>query len=101
MRAMVLDQERRPLRGAELERPMPGPGQLVIRVHACAVCRTDLHVVDGELPEPKPHLVPGHEIVGTVIETGSGVDRVPLAEPVAAPCLRCTSASSLYSPSPP
>ncbi len=96
MRAMVLDQERRPLRGAELERPMPGPGQLVIRVHACAVCRTDLHVVDGELPEPKPHLVPGHEIVGTVIETGSGVDRVRIGERVGVPWLGWTCGDCNY-----
>ncbi len=96
MRAMVLDQARRPLRAAELERPMPGPGQLVIRVHACAVCRTDLHVVDGELPEPKPHLVPGHEIVGTVIETGPGVDRVRIGERVGVPWLGWTCGDCYY-----
>src|SRR5216683_3797866 len=90
MRAMVLDQARQKLRAAELERPVPGPGQLVIRVHACAVCRTDLHVVDGELPAPKPHLVPGHEIVGTVIETGPGVDRRRIGERVGVPWLGWT-----------
>jgi len=96
MRAMVLDQARQKLRAAELERPAPGPGQLVIRVHACAVCRTDLHVVDGELPAPKPHLVPGHEIVGTVIETGPGVDRRRIGERVGVPWLGWTCGHCEY-----
>ncbi len=96
MRAMVLDQARQKLRAAELERPVPGPGQLVIRVHACAVCRTDLHVVDGELPAPKPHLVPGHEIVGTVIETGPGVDRRRIGERVGVPWLGWTCGHCEY-----
>jgi len=90
MRAMVLDQPRQKLRLAELEPPSPMPGQLVIRVHACAVCRTDLHVVDGELPDPKPRLVPGHEIVGTVAETGPGVDRFRIGERVGVPWLGWT-----------
>jgi propanol-preferring alcohol dehydrogenase len=63
---MVLERARTPLREAELPDPEPGPGQLLIDVHACAVCRTDLHVVDGELHDPKLPLVPGHQIVGTV-----------------------------------
>src|SRR5712691_12776239 len=96
MRAMVLDQARQKLRAAELERPVPGPGQLVIRVHACAVCRTDLHVIDGELPAPKPHLVPGHEIVGTVIETGPGVDRRRIGERVGVPWLGWTCGHCEY-----
>ena len=66
MRCMILDAARRPLRMASLAVPAPGPGHLLIRVHACAVCRTDLHVVDGELAEPKLALIPGHEIVGRV-----------------------------------
>jgi propanol-preferring alcohol dehydrogenase len=90
MRAMVLDQPRQKLRPAELERPSPLPGQVIIRVHACAVCRTDLHVVDGELPDPKPHLVPGHEIVGTVVEIGPGVDRFRIGERVGVPWLGWT-----------
>jgi alcohol dehydrogenase, propanol-preferring len=64
---MVLDSPGRPLREAELPEPEPGPGQLRLRVQACGVCRTDLHVVDGELPEPKLPLVLGHQIVGRVI----------------------------------
>jgi alcohol dehydrogenase, propanol-preferring len=64
MRAMVLDAPRTPLRAAELPEPEPGPGQVRLRVQVCGVCRTDLHVVDGELPDPKLPLVPGHQIVG-------------------------------------
>jgi len=67
MRAMLLDEPRKPLREAELSEPQPGPGQLLVRVHACAVCRTDLHIADGELPRPKLPLVLGHQIVGTVV----------------------------------
>lgn len=73
MRAMVLDAPGRPLRAADLARPVPGPGQVLLEVRACAVCRTDLHVVDGELPQAKRPLIPGHEIVGVVAETGAGV----------------------------
>lgn len=72
MRAMLLDQPGRPLRLAELPTPSPGPGQLLLRVTACAVCRTDLHVVDGDLPAAKRPIVPGHEIVGTVVAAGPG-----------------------------
>ena len=75
MRSMVLDAPRRPLRPAELPVPRPGPGQLRLRVRACGVCRTDLHVVDGELTRPKLPLVLGHQIVGIVEESGSGAGR--------------------------
>jgi alcohol dehydrogenase, propanol-preferring len=67
MRAMLLEAPGTPLRAAEVPRPQPGPGQVLVRVHACGVCRTDLHVRDGELPDPKLPLVLGHEIVGTVV----------------------------------
>jgi alcohol dehydrogenase, propanol-preferring len=70
MRAMVLDSAREPLRLAELPDPGPGPGEVLLEVFACAVCRTDLHVVDGELPDPKLPLVVGHQIVGRVLEGG-------------------------------
>ena len=72
MRAMVLEAAKHPLRCVAIDVPAPGPGQVLIRVHACAVCRTDLHVVDGELTEPKLPLIPGHEIVGTVAALGAG-----------------------------
>src|SRR5215208_1154809 len=62
---MLLEAPRSPLRPAELPEPEPGPGQALIRVHVCGVCRTDLHVVDGELPDPKLPLVVGHQIVWT------------------------------------
>jgi propanol-preferring alcohol dehydrogenase len=71
MRAMVLERPREPLRLADLPEPEPGPGQVAVEVQACAVCRTDLHIVDGELTEPKLPLVPGHQIVGRVVGDGS------------------------------
>jgi alcohol dehydrogenase, propanol-preferring len=67
---MVLDAPRSPLRLAEWPDPVAGPGQVLLRVSACGVCRTDLHVVDGELTRPKLPLVPGHQIVGTLVEGG-------------------------------
>ena len=71
---MVLDSPRQPLQLRDVPKPKPGRGQLLVRVSACAVCRTDLHVVDGELPNPKLPLIPGHQIVGYVEEIGSGVN---------------------------
>jgi len=73
MRAMLLDAPGAPLREADVAEPEPGPGQLLVRVRACAVCRTDLHVADGELPEPKLPLVLGHQIVGEVVGQGRRV----------------------------
>src|SRR5919107_1485778 len=73
--AMVLDAPGRPLRDSEVPEPEPGPEQVLLRVHACAVCRTDLHVVDGELPDPKLPLIPGHQIVGAVEGVGGRVER--------------------------
>ncbi|GAA0568052.1 zinc-dependent alcohol dehydrogenase family protein [Craurococcus roseus] len=87
MRAMVLDRPGTPLRAAALPDPRPGPGQLLLRVCACAVCRTDLHVVDGELPDPKPQVVPGHEIVGRVLEAGAGAERFRPGDRVGVPWL--------------
>ena len=90
MRAMLLDAPRRALRFAELPAPVPGAGQLLIRVRACGVCRTDLHVVDGELANAKLPLVPGHEIVGEVAERGTGVERFAIGERVGVPWLGYT-----------
>lgn len=73
MRAMVLTAPHAPLREVELPAPEPGPGQALLRVLACGVCRTDLHVVDGELPQTRLPIVPGHEIVGRVAALGAGV----------------------------
>ncbi len=70
MRAMVLERARTPLRLTRVPVPEPGPDQVLVRVRACGVCRTDLHVVDGELPHPRLPLIPGHEVVGTVAARG-------------------------------
>ena len=90
MRAMRLHAARTPLRLESVAIPAPGPGQVLLRVHACAVCRTDLHVVDGELTEPKLPLVPGHEIIGSVAALGPGVDRFALGDRVGVPWLGWT-----------
>jgi propanol-preferring alcohol dehydrogenase len=87
MRAMLFEKAGEPLRMAELPIPKPGAGQVLIRVHACAVCRTDLHVIDGELTQPKLPLIPGHEIVGTVEERGKAVERFRLGDRVGVPWL--------------
>ncbi|HYZ21502.1 MAG TPA: zinc-dependent alcohol dehydrogenase family protein [Rhodopila sp.] len=76
-----------PLHCREVGTPAPGPGQILIGISACAVCRTDLHVVDGELPDPKLPLVPGHEIVGRVLALGEGVERFSVDDRVGVPWL--------------
>ncbi len=96
MRAMILETPREPLRAAEAPTPEANPGQVLVRVRACAVCRTDLHVVDGELPEPKLPLIPGHQIVGTVEETGEGVDRFSPGDRVGIPWLGHTDGTCGY-----
>ena len=84
---MVLDEPRRRLRLADMPQPTPASGQVRIQVHACGVCRTDLHIVDGELTEPKLPLVPGHQIVGEVEEVGEGAERFARGERVGVPWL--------------
>ncbi len=96
MRAMILETPREPLRAAEAPTPEANPGQVLVRVRACAVCRTDLHVVDGELPEPKLPLIPGHQIVGTVEETGESVDRFSPGDRVGIPWLGHTDGTCGY-----
>jgi propanol-preferring alcohol dehydrogenase len=97
MRAMVFDKRHGPpLRPEEVAAPKPGPGQILIQVHACAVCRTDLHVVDGELTDPKTPVIPGHQIVGTVVETGPGADRFKPGERVGVPWLGWTCGDCAY-----
>jgi alcohol dehydrogenase, propanol-preferring len=76
--------------------PRPGPGEILLRVHACGVCRTDLHIVDGELTEPALPLVPGHEIVGVVIERGSGVTQFEVGDRVGVPWLGATCGTCSY-----
>ena len=94
MQAMILDEPKKPLRPATLPNPAPGPGQVLVRVRACGVCRTDLHVVDGELADPKLPLIPGHQIVGTVAATGPGAGRFEVGRRIGIPwlggsCGRC------------
>src|SRR5690348_4879628 len=99
MRAMILEAPRRPLTLVERAPPAPGPGEVLIEIAACGVCRTDLHLVDGELPDPKPDIVPGHEIVGRIAALGPGVERFRIGERVGVPwlgwscgaCRYCTS----------
>ena len=90
MNAMVLEAAARPLRHTSVPRPRPAAGEILLRVNACGICRTDLHVATGELPEPKLPLVLGHEIVGTVVETGAGVEHVATGDRVGVPWLAWT-----------
>src|SRR6266849_3814633 len=90
MRAMVLEQVRQPLKLQERAVLQPGPGQVLLEIRACAVCRTDLHVVDGELPQPKLPLIIGHEIVGRVVRLGERVSRVSTGARVGVPWLGWT-----------
>src|SRR5690348_2537557 len=90
MRAMQLQLPKDRLRFAAVPLPEPGAGQVLVQVSACAVCRTDLHVVDGELERPKLPLVPGHEIVGTISGLGAGSERFRLGERVGIPWLGWT-----------
>jgi propanol-preferring alcohol dehydrogenase len=87
MRAMVLEQQGRPLVAAQTAEPTPGPGQVLVRVHACGVCRTDLHVADAELAEPKLPLVLGHQVVGEIAAAGPGAARFEPGERVGIPWL--------------
>jgi len=93
---MILERQREPLRLAELPDPEPSPGQVLIEVHTCGVCRTDLHIVDGELGEPKLPLVPGHQIVGAVVGLGEGAGRFALGERVGVPWLGWTDGECRY-----
>jgi len=93
---MVLEQSGQPLRMREVADPEPGPGQVLIRVSACGVCRTDLHILDGELSEPKLPLVPGHQIVGTVVGAGEGADRFGAGSRVGVPWLGWTDGTCRY-----
>jgi propanol-preferring alcohol dehydrogenase len=87
---MILKSPRSRLELVDLPVPKPGPEQVLIRVHACGVCRTDLHVIDGELTAPKLPLIPGHEIVGTVIEKGDNADHFLIGDRVGVPWLGFT-----------
>ncbi|HET7094598.1 MAG TPA: zinc-dependent alcohol dehydrogenase family protein [Thermomicrobiales bacterium] len=96
MRAMVFHEPGMPLQPTERPIPEPGPGQTLLRVHACGICRTDLHIVDGELARPKPELVPGHQIVGTVVATHPEATRFRPGERVGVPWLGWTCGVCRY-----
>src|SRR6266571_5099192 len=96
MRAMVLHSPGQSLNETEWPQPKPDVGQVLVRVSACAVCRTDLHVVDGELANPKLPLIPGHEIVGRVVKTGEGVARFKVGDRVGIPWLGWTCGECRY-----
>jgi propanol-preferring alcohol dehydrogenase len=97
MRAMVLDKPRRPLQLRDVETPRPAKGQLLVQIATCAVCRTDLHVVDGELPDPKLPLIPGHQIVGRVEEIGEEANsKFKVGDRVGIPWLGWTDGDCVY-----
>jgi propanol-preferring alcohol dehydrogenase len=96
MLAMVLHESGQPLVAEDRPIPQPAVGQILIKVKACGVCRTDLHVVDGELPDPKPLVVPGHEIVGEVVARGEGAERFKAGDRVGVPWLGETCGNCGY-----
>lgn len=96
MHAMVLNRIGAPLQWTELPEPQPGPGQIRLKVTACGVCRTDLHVVDGELPDPQLPIIPGHEIVGRVDALGAGVQGLSIGQRVGVPWLGHTCGTCAY-----
>jgi propanol-preferring alcohol dehydrogenase len=96
MKAMVLEAQQQPLVYKEVPTPQPGPGQTLIKVHACGVCHTDLHVLDGELTEPKLPLILGHEIVGTVVQNGENAGRFQVGDRIGVPWLGYTDQECRY-----
>ena len=96
MRAMILESQRQPLRLVDIPEPVPGPEQILIKVSTCGVCRTDLHIVDGDLTKPKLPLVPGHQIVGTVAALGPGAEGFEPGDRVGVPWLGWTDGECRY-----
>src|SRR5690349_19424083 len=96
MRAMILDAPLRPLRLGEVPIPSPRPGQLLLRIRACGLCRTDLHIIDGELKDPKLPLIPGHQIVAEVVACGDTATRFTVGERVGVPWLGSTCGNCRY-----
>jgi propanol-preferring alcohol dehydrogenase len=96
MQAMVLEESGNPLELRDIPLPSPGPDQVLLHVHACGVCRTDLHIVDGELKHPKLPLILGHQIVGTVVQLGQNVHRFQVGERVGVPWLGYSDGTCYY-----
>lgn len=96
MKAMVLDATGRPLRQAEIPQPVPGEDEVLLKVSACGICRTDLHVLDGDLPQPKLPLILGHEIVGVVVSKGMHVERFGIGQRLGVPWLGHTCGHCRY-----
>jgi propanol-preferring alcohol dehydrogenase len=96
MRAMVLEKPQQPLQLRDVPKPKPAKGQLLVRIATCAVCRTDLHVIDGELPDPKLPLIPGHQIVGHIEEITDGVKEFSVGDRVGIPWLGWTDGECAY-----
>jgi propanol-preferring alcohol dehydrogenase len=96
MRAMVLTAPGAPLQMMEMEDPSPGADEIRVRVRACGVCRTDLHIVDSELPDIKYPVIPGHEIIGQVDAVGAGVFDIKIGDRVGIPWLGYTCGSCRY-----
>ena len=93
---MVLEKSRQRLMLLDVAKPKPDAGQLLVRLSACAVCRTDLHIVDGELPDPKLPLIPGHQIVGHIEQVGTGVEKFSIGNRVGIPWLGWTDGKCVY-----
>jgi propanol-preferring alcohol dehydrogenase len=93
---MLLGEQRQPLELADVPVPSPQAGQVLIKVHTCGVCHTDLHILDGDLREPKLPLILGHQIVGTVVSLGAGVDRFSLGQRIGVPWLGYTDGTCRY-----
>ena len=96
MHAMVLNAIGEPLEATELPDRLPGPGEVRVKVAACGVCRTDLHVVDGDLPNPRLPIIPGHEIVGRIDALGAGVEGLRIGERIGVPWLGHTDGGCPY-----
>src|SRR5882724_11176010 len=96
MRAMLLETPKQPLRLKKVPVPRPKPNQILIRVHFCGVCRTDLHIVDGELTQPKLPLILGHEIMGGVVQIGEKVQNFRIGDRVGVPWLASTCGDCRY-----
>jgi len=96
MNAMIMDGPRRPLVLRKVPLPVPAAHHVLVKITACGVCRTDLHIIDGDLPHPKPSLIPGHEIIGEIVQKGSSVTQVAVGDWIGIPWLGYTCGDCIY-----